>query len=265
MSHFYTHDCEPRHTVIGKNGKERKSTIRDCRANGWLPSVSTILDVIAKPQLDTWKFRQIADACYHANDAENKMFVEEYSAKMIEKAFDKVKDAADIGTQVHDALDRFFTGQEYNPNEVVEIDGKKYDMHTFVSPVAKWVDENKVEFEANELRLTNIESGYAGTTDAAVNLPESHGIMDFKTRKTKEGEKIKPYETEVMQIAAYHMAHYGHITTNSVGWNVYISTTEPGRIHAHAYDYKELGAAYEAFSNACGLWRWIKNYDPRGK
>ena len=51
---------QPRYTTIGKNGKERNTTLRDAKvAPGTLvPSVSTINGQLSKAGLDTWKQTQ---------------------------------------------------------------------------------------------------------------------------------------------------------------------------------------------------------------
>ena len=45
---------EPRYTVIGKNGKERNTTIRDARDGSLYPSVTTINGMLSKAGLNTW-------------------------------------------------------------------------------------------------------------------------------------------------------------------------------------------------------------------
>ena len=45
------HDGTPAYTIVGKNGKERPTTLRDARQHGLLPSVSGI---IRSPQRPRW-------------------------------------------------------------------------------------------------------------------------------------------------------------------------------------------------------------------
>jgi len=45
---------EPRYTVIGKNGKERNTNIRDARADNLVPSVTTINSQLSKDGLSNW-------------------------------------------------------------------------------------------------------------------------------------------------------------------------------------------------------------------
>jgi len=65
-----------------------------------------------------------------------------------------------------------------------------------------------------------------------------------------------------MQLAAYAAAFYGAAELPRVlAANVYISTTEPGRMEVCKHE--DLPGLYEAFRNACALWRHLKQYDPR--
>ena len=61
-NHWYTRDGVPRYTVIGKNGKERATTLRDARTENLVPSVTTVLNVAAKPALTQWLQKQIGRA-----------------------------------------------------------------------------------------------------------------------------------------------------------------------------------------------------------
>ena len=56
--HWYSQDGEPMYTIIGANGKERNTTLRDAKSLGLVPSVTTIIGTIAKPALENWKIDQ---------------------------------------------------------------------------------------------------------------------------------------------------------------------------------------------------------------
>ena len=264
MSHWYNMDCDPHHTTIGANGKERATTLRDAKKHGYFPSVSTILGLLDKPSLQNWKFRQITDACWGTpEDSHVCVDQDVYNKAMVKEAFDKVKDAQDVGTQIHAALEHFFSGQEFDLEEKVVLPNETVAMKTFIKSVEKKLDQEDVTINACELRLVSQHEGYAGTTDAAINRGVSRGILDFKTTKTKADTPVKPYPEQVMQLAAYHMAHYGDIRTTDTAVNVYISTTEPGRVESHWYSAKELVNAYfNGFIPLCKHWRYAKNYDP---
>ena len=106
MPHFYDENGESRHEVIGKTtGKPRPSTIKDAKANGWYPSVTTILDIMAKKSLEDWKCNQVAlaDRRLLADGKKVHFNTEEksYLGIVKEEAFKQVDDAADLGTKVN--------------------------------------------------------------------------------------------------------------------------------------------------------------------
>ena len=65
--HWYTQEGEPMYTIIGVNGKERNTNLRDARLLGLVPSVTTIMDLIAKPSLENWKINQALNSALTLN------------------------------------------------------------------------------------------------------------------------------------------------------------------------------------------------------
>ena len=251
-SHWYKEDGTPQHTIVGKNGKERAPRVKEAMELKLYPSVTTKLSVINNFNLNDWKLREVAKYAF-VYPPQPKETDEAYAGRVIDGAMEQVGDAADLGTKIHDAIERHYPGETY-PGE----------MQVYVSAVDKWVKENGVEFKDHELRLVNKTLGYAGTTDAAFTCPKGYGILDFKSRKTKPGEKVTAYETQIMQIAAYHTIYWGPIMPElhekTIGCNLYISTTEPGRVEAVWYTAAELEQAWEAFVWASKLWDYFKGY-----
>jgi hypothetical protein len=267
MSHYYNELGEPCHTSIGAKGQEVKTTVTHARKRGLYPSVTTVLsDVLAKGSLERWKFRQLTDACY-ANPSiqkgQYKWTPEAYASEMVKEAFDKVEKAADLGTDIHAAIEAHFEGHDFDFSKTVDLpSGESVELVKYCEWVSDWVVQKDVQILDCELRLVNKEYGYAGLTDATINHAGNHGILDFKTRRTKEGEKIKPYDEHPCQIAAYHIAKYGSIDENSIGCNLYISTTEPGRVEAVWYDAEQLSVEWEKFKHTLAIWKILKKYDP---
>jgi hypothetical protein len=166
---------------------------------------------------------------------------------------DKPRDnAADLGTRIHKAIEQYFAGEAYDET-----------LKAYVDAVDKWRHENSVTFLEHELRLVNAKVGYAGTTDIVYAIGDwQHGILDFKTRKTKKGKPCTPYSTQPAQIGAYSVAKWGGIERENIGGNVYISVNEPGRIECVWYDFEMLRRDYKAFLHMHALWCWAKNYSP---
>jgi hypothetical protein len=226
----------------------RPTTLADARKLGLLPSVTTILGIIDKPQLVDWKVKQAIQACF---DTRPTGTLEEYTKAMQAKSEEQVGDAADLGTAIHAALEAAFAGETYDSA-----------MAPYVMPTLAKVQQAGIKLVEHELRLVNQIVGYAGTTDAVmVDGGGRQGILDFKSRKTKPGQKCTPWETEPMQIAAYAKAKFGTLD-GIVGANVYISTTEAGRIEIVTYTSDELWEAWNAFVASAMLWQYLKGYKP---
>lgn len=251
-AHWYNPDASSAHRMVGKNGKERATTIRDAREKHLLPSVTTILSILAKPELEQWKMRQVALAALTHHPAADTVFDDTYLDTIINDAFEQVEDAADLGTGIHAALGDWLQHKEWNDK-----------FTSYVSAVIKWVEAEKVVFDGTELRLANREYGFAGTTDAPIRRGDQSGILDFKSRKTKPEYPCTPWAGQAAQIAAYYVAKFGLIQDNACGVNVFISTTEPGRVEACWYDAATLRCEWEFFQHCAALWRHVKQYDPR--
>jgi hypothetical protein len=250
--HWYDRDGKAVFEVPkAKGGGTRPTTIADARKLGLYPSVTTVLSVLAKPQLVDWQLGQVAGKAY-TNPPQDGETQEDYARRIISASQEQVGEAADLGTQIHAALEAHFKGEPV-------ADGYQQ----FVAPVAALATKEGIKFREHELRLVNTNDGYAGTTDAVfTDSIGFNGILDFKSRKTKPGQKCEPWETEPMQIAAYCVAKFGSIKYNTTGANVYISTTEPGRVEIVRYDCNQLEDAWVAFRSALGLWQYLKAYKP---
>lgn len=99
-------------------------------------------------------------------------------------------------------------------------------------------------------------------------LAGSQMVPTHNTKKTKVGESIYEPDQHAMQIAAYWQAEWGKehewvIPPFGCGYNVYISTTEPGRVEVVKHDDAKLRHAWHAFEHCLALWRWMNHYDPR--
>jgi len=249
-SHWYTRDGKPAYTMLKKEGGQRSTTLRDARKHTLLPSVTTIFGIMAKPGLDKWKLNKAIEAALTTtrNDGEPD---ERYHDRILQRSRSEVAEAADLGTRIHDSIDAAFDGAQCHP-----------DLQQYVQPTMEYLHSLNLQNIRREDVVVNQLEGYAGRVDLLANYGSGNIIIDFKTRKTRKGEKVTPYDFQPMQIAAYGHAAFGALD-RCYGANVYISTTEPGRIETAVYKPDQLLKEYDAFLSMCALWRYIKNYDPR--
>ena len=66
--HWYDHNGEPMYTIIGANGKERNTTLRDAKKEKLVPSVTTIIGIAAKPSLENWKITQALEGSLNVDN-----------------------------------------------------------------------------------------------------------------------------------------------------------------------------------------------------
>ena len=249
----------------------RPTTIADAKRIGLLPSVSAYTRMLAAPYLERYKMLEVAKACYNCPPAGGENY-DDYARHIIEKSGKDGSGAAEVGTAVHAALDLFFTDREaYNGCADIQCqDGNVVPADSFVLPAMARINGMGLEVKSTESILVNAAYGYAGTTDMIFSKGEKCGILDFKTKRTKQDEPVISGDTHCMQIAAYHAAYWGAddgepIGVNAVGYNVYISTTEIGRVNVVEYSRDELLEGWQAFKSCLQLYRYIKGFDPRKK
>jgi hypothetical protein len=251
-SHWYREDGSPVHRMPTSDGSgERPTTIRDAKRLGLYPSVTSILGVLAKPGLEKWKLDQVALATLRTPKQE-KESPDYWCNRVRNAAFEQVEQAADLGTMIHGALELAMAGEPYDPS-----------LSVYIEPVLKWKDATGITIVDREIRVVNKEEGFAGTADVLFRYGQRGiGILDYKTRKTVPGQPVGAYDNQAMQLAAYAATYWGWENIGRVlAANVFISTTEPGRMEV--VKHENLASDWQAFRMVAALWRYQKGYDPR--
>lgn len=251
-SHWYYDDGRPAHKLPTSDGSgERPTTVKDAKRLGLFPSVTSILGILAKPGLEKWKLNQVALATLRTpkTPAESEDY---WCTRVRNAAFEQVEQAADLGTMIHGALELAMAGEPYAE-----------DLRPYVEPVLKWKQAVGIQIVERELRVVNRAHGFAGTTDVLFRFGRAGmGILDYKTRVTRPGEPVLAYDNQALQLAAYAATYWGEENIGRVlAANVFISTTEPGRIAV--VKHEALARDWEAFKLVAALWRYLKGYDPR--
>ncbi len=250
-SHWYTKDGEPCYEVPyadkKRAGEMRAATLKDARKMDLVPSVTTILGVIAKPGLENWKIEQgmMAALTLPRLDGESD---ELFIRRLRQDAIEYAKEAAALGTATHRAIERWLTHKEYSKM----VHG--YDVGKMLSAfVGLWVTNFAGLKYACEVTFA-CDHGYGGKND----IKTDNVIFDVKTKTTKEGEKIKLYPEQGMQLAAYDKGLGGKPRRLI---NIVISTTEPGRIEMVEWT-DERDELFKCFMNAFEVWKYLNKYDP---
>jgi hypothetical protein len=253
-SHWYRHDGTAAHHQPRADGKgQRNTTIKDAREQKLLPSVTTILGTLNKGALTAWKVKEAIAVAFRSRPQDQEP-LEAYQKRIVEESMAQVGEASDLGTRIHDALEKASMGDlDIDPSLLV-----------YVTPVLEWMDKAKIQVVEVERTLVNTKHGYAGKVDVIAKGPRGKRIIcDYKSRKTQPGRAITPFDGQAMQIAAYAATAFPENSLARIGGiNVYVSTTEPGRVEA--YTHPCLVGPFDAFKHVCAVWRHINNYDPRG-
>ena len=238
--HWYTRDGTPTYTIVGKNGKVRNTTLRDAREMNLVPSVTTILNVAAKPQLTQWLQKQVLLAALTLPKISTES-EDEYLARILEDSKEQGRAAADAGTDIHAAIESFYRGEVWDKHkEHVQGCVNALDGHFGQQG---WITE----------RSFGHELGYGGKVD--LHCP---GIVaDVKTKEFTDPAKVDGFDEHRMQLAAYRVG-LGQPHARCV--NVFVSRSVPGLCVIKEWTAEELDQAWNLFYHLLRFWQIKNNY-----
>ncbi len=247
--HWYNSEGESRHTIIGKNGKERTTSIRDARALGYFPSVTTIQDVKAKPALIQWLQTELMNAAIENPwHPENGQDVSIWKKQMLAKMREKGEKAAKRGTEIHGYLDDYFS------KGVLPTSSRE-----FIIPVIDFIDSNfGLDGWVSEKSFCRQDKGYAGCVD--LHHPEKNIIIDFKTKDKTDLKDMVQYDDHRIQLAAYQTGLNMPETTRRFNLFISVSPETPGL--CKLVECTEFDKNWNIFYNLLNVWKLVNNYDP---
>jgi len=237
-NHWYTRDGVPRYTVIGANGKERNTTLRDARKENLVPSVTTILNVASKPALIQWLQKQVLMAALTLprRDGEPE---DDYIARIMDDSKEQGRAAADAGTEIHASIQSFYEGVPTSRHEEhVKATVNALDGHFGRQA---WIAERAFAHEV----------GFGGKVD----LHAANIVVDVKTKDFTDPSKVDAYEDHLMQLAAYRV---GLGMPSARCANVFVSRSVPGLVKIAEWDQADLERGWNMFHALLTFWQ-IKN------
>ena len=237
-THWYDKSGNPKYTVTDSKGKERPTNLRDARILSLVPSVTTILSIIAKPALNIWMQEQVLLAALtlpkRPDESES-----DWLNRVIRDSRESSKKARDRGTDIHDAIEMAFKG-DYRGEYINHANNVKKALNEHFGAL-EWISEQSF---ASEMM-------FGGKCD--LHSP-SGVVVDFKTTD-KPLEKVAVYDDHAMQLAAYRV---GLGIPEARCANIFVHTS--GEVILIEHKKEELERGWAMFKDALSLWRNKNKY-----
>lgn len=245
--HWYSRAGQPAYELVGANGKLRNTTLADARKLGLVPSVTTVLGVVAKPQLEKWKRDQSVMAALtlprQPGETEESLLRRIYTDSEAQS-----KAAAEEGTRIHDAIELYFKeGYPASGPYIQHVRATRAELSRLFPDVSDWVPE--ASFASG--------MGYGGKVD--LHSPSAGIVVDFKGKDGDFSDGKKLAHDQHWQLAAYH---YGLRLPSNVCANLFVSRTHPGAVASHVWSVEQVREGWEVFEASLRLWKALKRFDP---
>lgn len=249
-AHWYTQRGEPCFEIPKVSGDGMKSpTIADARKLNLLPSVTNILRILNRPELESWKTEQAVLAVLSSPRKEGES-LDAFVHRILQE--ERVQDqesarARELGSRIHDSIELALNGKSYDT-----------DLAPFVDPVVEW--QKKIGRLCWTEKIL-VGDGYAGRGDALMenDIFRALYLVDFKTtgRLPKES-----YPEHRLQTSAYAATIGNTADRRILTGNVYISTKDPGKFVVSTQD--NWAETYvEGFEPLLKHWQWAHSYKPQ--
>ena len=236
--HWYDRNGTPAYSVIAKNGVPRPTTLRDARKLNLVPSVTTILNVAAKPALEAWKLNQMMYACLTLPRVDGET-EERFIERIVKDSKEQAKKAAERGTNIHGVIESFYEGVYLADFMEYQVGVDKAMQADFGTP--EWSTEKSF---CHEL-------GFGGKVD--LHSKSGQGIVvDFKTKEFKDPNTVEAYDEHLMQLCAYRV---GLGIPNARCANVFVSVTDPGLVKVIEWSEDEMQRGWIMFQSLLNYWQ----------
>lgn len=238
-NHWYTRDGAPMYTVEAAKGGQRATTLRDARKLSLVPSVTTVLNVAAKPALTQWLQKQVLLAALTLPRIPQES-EDEYIARIIDDSKEQGRAAADAGTDIHASIQGFYEGEAVTRHHEHVVGCTKAITEVF--GLHGWIAERSFAHEM----------GFGGKCD----LHSPQGIViDVKTKEFTDPAKVDGYDEHLMQLAAYRV---GLGMPQARCANVFVSRSVPGLTVVKEWSADDLNRGWEMFCALLKFWQ-LKN------
>lgn len=248
--HYYHPNGKPAYTVAKANGKgRRKTTIADCRKLGLYPSVTTILSLLNKPALNSWREKLIVE---HTDDTEREPgeAAERYIGRIFAKHKRITQSAADRGSRIHGLLESMTKGKPFlgirsAGDELIERAVSDYLRE--LSGDDDWIAEESAVCHRPK---------YAGKVD--LYHPGLGIVLDYKSKEfgSESADRVKGWPDQGMQLGAYAQG-LGIREPRLI--NLFVSSSTPGLIVP--YEHKDPERLVTGFNALAYYWWAMRGLD----
>ena len=241
-THWYDREGQPRYTLIGKNGRERGTTLRDAREFGFVPSVTSVLGIAAKPGLENWKIDQALLSALTLPRQEGES-LDDFMRRAKQDAKEQAIKAAERGTEIHAYVESGFSqgilSKAYNAVHGVLVD--------ITGLEDGWIAEDSFCHPA----------GYGGKIDL---YHEDGWVVDFKTKDNLEGKDPAKlvYDEHAMQLSAYAQ---GLEFDSPKRLSIFIDRDDSKIVLAHVWEDDSHARHLAMFNCLLMFWQLSKNYN----
>lgn len=244
--HWYLQNGKPFYEIAAANGNLRAVTLRDARKVGAVPSVTTVLGVIAKPQLTNWMVDQgiLAALTLPKRDDEPER---DYIARIKLDSQQQAKSAAEEGNRIHDACECAMKGLPYPQAYEEHVEAVSHRLAELFPGVTDWIAEKSFAHA----------DGYGGKVD--LHSPSTGIVVDYKGKDGDFTDGKKLAYDQHWQLGGYRR---GLKLPRNVAANLFVSRTHPGAVAHHVWTVKEVDDGEAVFLAALRLWKQLRGYDP---
>lgn len=248
QEHWYSKDGDPRYSA----------GMKDVRAEGLLPSVTTVDKMIYNFGLEIYKAKQLKLAM-----RECPLETWEGSPDEWEKEIDRIaghhsKKAAQRGTIVHKMLERYLLGKP------VFYTGNRQDIITAFNAGRRWIDENVSRVLAVEAVI--VSDRYAGKADLIARLTDgTEAVIDWKTTDPEGKLRVDgktPLKGRLFMDS--HCRQLAALTAENeyIPINVILSTNPAiPSFWSHPWTWEEREKGYQEFLCSLDLFYSIRNLE----
>jgi len=248
--------------VAKADGKgETNATIKHARKMGLLPSVTSIIKIMASPQLVQYRINEAIKACaefsfdHFAAMVGGAVDVQQYIGFITEKSEEYANQCAEQGTEIHGVINRFLMN-----NEVPEDSGMKY----VCEAITARMKELGVTNATSEKTLGSRRVGWAGTPDI---FAKGDNLLWIVDTKSVDIEKFKaPHLSWRLQLGGYRPLIMDDVTTGElplcdVVFDQFIIDRETKQ--CQFIPHNDMQPMAEAFQYLYEVWVRTNGYDPR--